>query len=292
MELWQQLHGNSIWHVATAVADVLLVAYVIYRALLLIKGTRAVSVLGGVFLLIVAHFVARLLGLSTFDWLVGLFLTYGLAFGLIVVFQDEIRRGLATLGRNSILARFDREVHLDTIDEVVAAAEFMAAHRIGALVVLERTADLSDYAGSGVAVDAQVSSDLILTVFHPGSALHDGALIVSKGRIAAARCLLPPGSPRVVDRELGTRHQAALGLTEEVDAAVLVVSEERGEIALAVGGRLHRPLDAASLRRFLRRLYVPTGRNRQEASPAPEPRPAADSPARLPTPAAAPEQGS
>jgi diadenylate cyclase len=260
MELWRQWHGDALWHVATAAADILLVAYVIYRVLLLIKGTRAVSVLGGLFLLIAAHFAARRLGLSTFDWMLGLFLTYGLAFGLIVVFQDEIRRGLATLGRNSFLARFDREIHLDTIDEVVAAVEVMAAHRIGALVVLERTADLADHADNGVPVDALVSSDLILTVFHPGSALHDGALIIRDGRVAAARCLLPPASPRTVDRELGTRHQAALGLTEEVDAAVVVVSEERGEIALAVGGRLHRPLDAASLRRFLRRLYVPASR--------------------------------
>ena len=287
MELWRQLHGDSIWQVAIAAADVLLVAYVIYRVLLLIKGTRAVSVLGGLFLLIVAHFAARWLGLSTFDWLLGRFLTYGLAFGLIVVFQDEIRRGLATLGRNSFLARFDRDVHLDTIDEVVAAAEVMAAHKIGALLVLERTADLSDHAASGVAVDAMVSSDLILTLFHPGSALHDGAVIISQGRVAAARCLLPPGSPRVVDRELGTRHQAALGLTEEVDAAVVVVSEERGEIALAVGGRLHRPLDAASLRRFLRRLYVPVGRTKPDRATAPA------SPAEAPLPAAAtPEQSS
>jgi len=288
MDLWRQLHGDSIWHVATAAADILLVAYVIYRVLLLIKGTRAVSVLGGLFLLIVAHFAARWLGFATFDWMLARFLTYGLAFGLIVVFQDEIRRGLATLGRNSFLARFDRDVHLDTIDEVVAAAEVMAAHKIGALLVLERTADLSDHAASGVSVDAQVSSDLILTVFHPGSALHDGALIISNGRVAAARCLLPPGSPRVVDRELGTRHQAALGLTEEVDAAVVVVSEERGEIALAVGGRLHRPLDAASLRRFLHRLYVPAGRpKRDRAAPAASPR---ETP--LPAPAATPERSS
>ncbi len=290
MELWRQLHGDTLWHVATTAADILLVAYVIYRFLLLIKGTRAVSVLGGLFLLIVAHLAARLMGFATFDWMIGLFLSYGLAFGLIVVFQDEIRRGLATLGRNSFLARFDRDIHLDTIDEVVAAAEVMAAHKVGALLVLERTADLSDHADNGVAVDAQMSSDLILTIFHPGSALHDGALIISKGRVAAARCLLPPGSPRVVDRELGTRHQAALGLTEEVDAAVVVVSEERGEIALAVGGRLHRPLDPASLRRFLRRLFVQVERRKVDRAPLENPAP--DATEALPAPDAAPERSS
>lgn len=249
------LHGLP-WHAAAAALDVLLVAFVIYRVLLLIKGTRAVSVLVGVFLLVGAHLAAHELGLATFDWLAGRFLTYGLAFGLIVVFQDEIRRGLATLGRNRLLARFDREADAGLVEEIVGAVELLAGHRVGALIVLERSADLSEFAETGVPLDARVERDLLLTIFHAGSALHDGAVIVSKGRIAAARCLLPPGAPQFVDRELGTRHQAGLGLSEQCDAAVVIVSEERGEIALAFGGRLHRPLDTASLRRFLRRLYA------------------------------------
>ncbi|MHB8419363.1 MAG: diadenylate cyclase CdaA [Myxococcales bacterium] len=278
MALW----GEPIWRIAAAAADVLLVAYVIYRVLLLIKGTRAVSVLAGVFLLLAAHLASRRLGLATFDWLIGHFLTYGLAFGLIVVFQDELRRGLAGLGRNSFLARFDREVDMGMVEEVVAAAEAMASRRTGALLVLQRTADLADQAESGVAVDARVSSDLLLSIFHPGSALHDGAAILGKGRVIAARCLLPLARHPHVDRELGTRHQAALGLSEEVDAAVVVVSEERGEVALAFGGRLHRPLDPASLRRFLRRLFAPAARPRRrllgrswKPAPAPEPSPGA-----------------
>ncbi len=263
MDALRHVSGDLAWHAVTAAADVLLVAYVIYRVLLLIKGTRAVSVLAGLFLLIAAHMLSRRLGLATFDWLIGRFLTYGFAFGLIVVFQDEIRRGLARLGRNSFLARFDREVDMGMVDEVVAAAEAMAGHRVGALVVLERTADLADLADTGVAVDARVSRDLLLALFHPGSALHDGAVILCKGRVLAARCLLPLAAPQVVDRELGTRHQAALGLTEEFDAAVVVVSEERGEMALAFGGRLHRRLDASSLRRSLRRLFAPSPRPRR-----------------------------
>ncbi|HUB07737.1 MAG TPA: DNA integrity scanning protein DisA nucleotide-binding domain protein, partial [Myxococcales bacterium] len=158
-------------------------------------------------------------------------------------------------------------------------------HRVGALVVLERTADLADYADTGVPMDARVSSDLLLTLFHPGSALHDGAVILAKGRVLAARCLLPLTGPRSVDRELGTRHQAALGLSEEVDAAVVVVSEERGEIALAFGGRLHRPLDPASLRRFLRRLFAPPSRPKRTLFGREE-QPAAEAP-----PAPAPGQG-
>ncbi len=258
-DLFQPAHVASLWRMTTAAADILLVAYVIYRVLLLIRGTRAVSVLGGLFLLLAIHLVARWIGLATFDWLVGSFLTYGLAFGLVVVFQDEIRRGLARLGSNRILGRFDRATGRDTVDEVAGAAEAMAARRVGALIVIERIADLADYAQTGIPVDARVSKELLETVFHPGSALHDGAAIVRSGRLVAARCMLPRSSQQS-DRQLGTRHLAALGLSEEVDAPVVVVSEERGEIALAIGGRLHRPLDGASLRRFLHRLYAPPPR--------------------------------
>ena len=256
MEILSQLQTDPLWRMAIATADVLLVAYVIYRVLVLIKGTRAVSVLGGVFLLIVSHLVAHELGLRTFDWLVGRFLTYGLALGLIVLFQDEIRRGLARLGRNGFFARFDRSVELDMIEEVVAAAESMASQKVGALIVIERTAELADFAEVGVPIDSRVTRELLRSIFHPGSALHDGAVIVVNGRIAAARCVLPlAGDPS--DRQLGTRHQAALRLSEVVDAAVVVVSEERGEVGLAVGGQIQRPLGGAELARLLVQLYAP-----------------------------------
>jgi diadenylate cyclase len=255
---WQQIERSQLFQGALTAADILLVAYVIYRVLILIKGTRAVSVLSGLLLLLFANLISRWLGLSTFHWLIGRFLTYGLAFSLIVVFQDEIRRGLARLGRNSFFARYERALELDTIDEVVAAAEQMAARKVGALMVIERIADLSDYLETGLPVDARVSRELLLTTFHPGSALHDGAAILQGGRISAARCMLPLTS-QPVERELGTRHKAALGLSEEVDAAVVVVSEERGEIGLAVSGRLYRRLDGPALKRFLQRLYAPPG---------------------------------
>ncbi len=286
MELWQTLHGQAVSQVAAAVADVLLVAYAIYRVLLLIRGTRAVSVLAGLFLLVAVDLVARLLGLSTLDWLVGSFLTYGLAFGLVVVFQDEIRRGLARLGNNRLFGRLDRAAGMDAIDDVVRAAEAMAARRIGALIVLERTADLADYADTGVRIDARLSRELLESVFQPGGTLHDGAAIVAGNRLVAARCILP-SAWRPSERQLGTRHLAALGLSEEVDAPAVVVSEERGEMALAVGGRLHRPLDGTSLRRFLHRLFAPPPRAGTSFW-RPRKRPASIPPEPAPSPAGAP----
>ncbi len=260
MSVWSQLaplRADPIFQWLVAAADVLLVAALIYRVLLLIKGTRAVPVLSGVLFLVASHLIARQLGLRTLAWMLGRFLTYGLAFGLIVLFQDEIRRGLAQLGRNSFFSRDERLVEPAVIDQVVAAAEAMAARRVGALVAIERSAHLEPFAESGVRLDARVSQELLRTLFHPGSPLHDGAVIVQRDRVAAARCVLPLGDP-AGDRELGTRHLAALGLSEQVDAAVVVVSEERGEIALAVDGGLHRGLDAVSLKRLLLQACAPS----------------------------------
>ncbi|MHB1843598.1 MAG: diadenylate cyclase CdaA [Deltaproteobacteria bacterium] len=261
----EQLRADPVFRWVTAAVDVLLVAALIYRVLMLIKGTRAVSVLLGVLLLIGSDLVARELGLRTLAWMLGRFLTYGLAFGLIVLFQDEIRRGLAQLGRNSFLAHDARLVELGVIEELVVASEAMASRRVGALIVLERSADLTPFAEAGVRLDARLSQEALRTLFHPGSPLHDGAAIVQGNRISAARCVLPLGEPPT-DRELGTRHQAALTLSSQLDAAAIVISEERGEIALAVDGKLQRGLDADSLRRLLLLRVEPPPAKRAQAA--------------------------
>ncbi len=248
---------------ALAVVDVAVVGYLCWRVLRIIRGTRATAILFGLFLLGLAYLAAEAAGLLTLSWLLGHFLSYSFIFGVIVLFQADLRRALAELGRSSrllsTLARDDRAAQLGTVDAVVRAAVELARRRVGALVVLERTADLGDLADSGLRLDAAVTPELLLSVFLPASPIHDGAVIVQGSRAAAAGCVLPL-SAAPASQELGTRHRAALGLAEEVDAAVVVVSEERGEISVALDGTLHRGLDEKRLRALLHGLFVPPRR--------------------------------
>jgi len=243
------------WQIVAAIADVLIVSYAIYRVLLLIKGTTAVPMLVGLGMITVAYFASRWLGLHTFHWLVSQFLSYSLLFGIIVLFQNDIRRGLARLGQGWSLGQ-DRAGEASRIEEVIQAVTKLAQARHGALIVLERDAELDELVRNGVRIDAEVSDELLRSIFHKGTALHDGAVVISRGRIAAAKCMLPLTANPAVGRDLGTRHRSAIGLTEEVDAAVIVVSEERGRISLAVGGRIHRDMEPDVLRKFLLRLYA------------------------------------
>jgi len=253
-----------------AAADAAVVGYLCYRVLRLIRGTQAVAILVGLFLLGAAYLGAQEAGLETVTWLLGHFLSYSFLFGVIVLFQADIRRALAELGRGSrvlsALAGDARATQLGTLDAVARAAGELARTRTGALVVLERTADLSELAGAGVRLDAAVTAELLVTLFQPRTPLHDGAVVVRGARAAAAGCLLPL-SGAAAPPELGTRHRAALGLAEELDAAVVVVSEERGEISVAVDGALRRGLDEAALRAVLHGLFAPPGRRRSADGP-------------------------
>ena len=243
--------------------DVAVVTFLVYRVLRLIRGTRAIAILSGLFLLGLAYLAAEWAGLLTLSWLLGHFLSYSFIFGVIVLFQADLRRALAELGRGSrllsTLARDDRAAQLGAVDAVVRAAVELARSRTGALVALERTGDLGDVADSGLRLDAAVTPELLRSIFSPASPIHDGAVVVQGTRAAAAGCLLPL-SVEPAAQELGTRHRAALGLAEEVDAAVVVVSEERGEISVALDGALHRHLDEKELRALLHRLFVPPRR--------------------------------
>ncbi|MGC3998523.1 MAG: diadenylate cyclase [Anaeromyxobacter sp.] len=220
-----------------ALLDVALVGFLCYRVLRLIRGTRAVAVLLGLLLVGVGYLGAQWAGLETLTWLLGHFLTYSFFFGVIVLFQADIRRALAELGRSSrllaLLARDDRAAILGQVEPVVQAASALAARHHGALVVIERTADLTEVVESGLRLDAALSPELLLALFQPQGPLHDGAAVVRAGRVRAAGCVLPLSS--AVPHGLGTRHRAALGLCEELDAAVVVVSEERGEIQRGAG---------------------------------------------------------
>ncbi len=251
---------SSSWpHLSTiSVLDILLVAFIIYEFLSLIKGTRASLMLVGVAALGLAFYVARLGELTTLNWLVSTLLPYTV-FALIVVFAVEIRQALARLGRKLTFSRA-LSGEGDAYDDIVLAANLFCQNQTGALIVIEREIGLRTYIESGVPLDAQLSYDLLATIFRPSAPLHDGAVIIQKDRIAAAACFLPLSMNPVLSTQLGTRHRAGIGVTEETDAIAVVVSEETGSISLCVSGKIERDLTVEQLRDHLGELlrrYVP-----------------------------------
>jgi diadenylate cyclase len=236
------------------ILDIALVSFLIYELLLLIRGTRAVQMaLSGGFL-VGLYFVSEWLQLETVNWVIRNLAAY-VGFAIIVLFQADIRRALAHFGRAPFFRYLERlEAANETIEELVVSLTNLAARRTGALVVIERQIGLRNYIEGGIPLDAMVTYDLLGSIFQPGSPLHDGAVIVQGDRVAAAACFLPLSVDPLVSRSLGTRHRAALGLTEENDAVALVVSEETGTISLALGGTFERDLDPDALRARLRSL--------------------------------------
>ena len=234
--------------------DIGLVSFLIYELLLLIRGTRAVQMaLSGGFL-IGLFFLSEWLHLETVNWVIRNLAAY-VVFAIIVLFQSDIRRALAHFGRARLFRYFERATSTDeTLEELVTAATTLSARRIGAIIVVERQIGLRNYIEGGIPLDATVTYDLMATIFQPGSPLHDGAAIVQGDRVAAAACFLPLSVNPRVSRDLGTRHRAAIGLTEENDAVAIVVSEETGIISLAMAGDLERHLTADTLRLRLRAL--------------------------------------
>jgi diadenylate cyclase len=234
--------------------DIALVAFLVYELLLLIRGTRAVQMaLSGGFL-IGLFFLSRWYELETVNWVIRNLATY-VVFAIIVLFQADIRRALAHFGRARLFRYFERAASADeTIEELVVAATSLASKRIGAIIAIEREIGLRNYIEGGTPLDAMVTYDLLSTIFQRESPLHDGAVILQGDRIAAAACFLPLSVNPRVSRDLGTRHRAALGLTEENDAVAIVVSEETGNISIAMNGELERGFTAETLRLRLRSL--------------------------------------
>ena len=230
--------------------DILLISFLIYRFLLLIKGTRAVQIALGIVFVVIAYYLSQAFELDTINWLLGNFHTV-IVIAIIILFQPEIRRALAQFGKNPLMGFFRSAKQRDTLEEVVLSIITLASKQIGALIVLERETGLRDYIEGGIKLDAIVSYDLILSIFNPRSPLHDGAVIICHDRIASAACFFPLTLNPRLGRELGTRHRAALGLSEETDALVIVVSEETGSISLAVEGKLLTKLDPQTLRNTL-----------------------------------------
>ena len=251
--------------------DIGLVSFLIYELLLLIRGTRAVQMALSAGFLIGLFFLSEWLQLETVNWVIRNLAAY-VVFAIIVLFQSDIRRALAHFGRARFFRYFERATSTDeTLEELVTAATTLSARRIGAIMVVERQIGLRNYIEGGIPLDATVTYDLMATIFQPGSPLHDGAAIVQGDRVAAAACFLPLSVNPRVSRELGTRHRAAIGLTEENDAVAIVVSEETGIISVATAGDLERGFTADTLRLRLRALLggrrgVRLGRARTGAS--------------------------
>ncbi|MBA4496037.1 diadenylate cyclase CdaA [Paenactinomyces guangxiensis] len=236
------------------VVDILIVSYVIYQLLVLLRGTRAVQLLKGVTVLIAIWLISNVFHLSTLQWLIENLSSVGVI-AVIIIFQPELRRALEQLGRGGFFNRSRQvkdQIAAKVVGEVTKAVSYFAEHHIGALIVIERQTGLSDYIETGTVLEAKLSSELLKNIFLPLAPLHDGAVIVRNGQLMAAGCYLPLSENPFISKELGTRHRAGIGMSEISDAVTVIVSEETGQISLAIQGNLERGL---SEEEFVSRLY-------------------------------------
>lgn len=230
------------------IVDVLIVAYIIYKMIQLVRGTKAVQLLKGVFVLVITWGLSTWFNLYTLKWLMNQMFTFGVV-TVIIIFQPELRRALEQLGRGKLFGRSTVQVEevSRTVNELIKATNYLAKRKIGALIVFERETGLNEYVESGIRMESQISSELLINIFIPNTPLHDGAVIIRGGQIAAAACYLPLSENPFISKELGTRHRAAIGVSEVTDAISVVVSEETGQISLAMNGLVVRNIKEESL---------------------------------------------
>lgn len=238
-----------------AILDIIVVTVILYQLLMLIKGTRAVQLLKGLFVLVIVSILARQMGLATLTWMLDKVWTM-LLVALPIVFQPELRRALEQLGRGKFITMHPvtagAEEYKKLIEELIRCTQVLSQNRIGALIVYEQNTGIQEFVETGIKIDGVVSTEFLVNIFVPKSPLHDGAVIIRADRVAAAGCFLPLTQDTGVEKELGTRHRAALGLSEVSDALIIIVSEETGVISTAKNGEIHRYHDEKSLRDFLR----------------------------------------
>ncbi len=238
------------------IIDISIVAFIIYRIILLIKGTRAVQMVLGLAVILVVYMASRVGDLHTLNWFLSNFLS-SIILVIVVIFQNDIRRALMHVGRNPFLGGATSKDDSVVIEELVKACVALGNRKIGALIAIERETGINDILESGTAIEAKVSNELIRAIFMPTSPIHDGALVVQQGRLTKAGCFLPLSHGSDLSKSFGTRHRAAIGLTELADAIAVVVSEETGKISVAVNGGITRNLDSVSLKKVLGRLLEP-----------------------------------
>jgi diadenylate cyclase len=236
------------------VLDIILVSFILYNLFLLIKETRALQMLQGLLIIILLVFISRMLDMYLLSWLLtGLTALWIIAF--IIVFQPELRRALVEIGQNRLF-RFIFKEHAQLYRELKEASEILSKKKTGALIVIEREINLKSFIDTGTRLDAETTSELLISIFNGKSPLHDGAVIIREGRIAAAGCVLPLSQKEDIDKKYGMRHRAAIGISEETDAVTIIVSEERKSISLAIGGKITPDIDGETLLEILS-LYAP-----------------------------------
>ena len=248
MEILRQLRWQDL-------VDIILMSIIIYRLLLIIKGTRAAQMLIGLGVLLLASLLSSYFELYTIEWLIQSFWAQ-IVIAIIIIFQPEIRRALAQMGETQFLHTLTSAEELKSLEEIVRAAIALSNRKIGALIAIERDTSLKDFVEVGTPLDAKVSKEILLSLFHPTSPIHDGAVVIRGNRIVAAGCFLPITMSPEISRSLGTRHRAGLGLTEETDAVVIIISEETGEVSMAINGKLETHLDMGTLRNVLTDLFT------------------------------------
>lgn len=257
MQFIEQFTDLTPVNIVINVFDVLLVWYVIYKVLTLIKGTKAVQLLKGIFVIIIARIVTDFLGLQTLGWMLAQVIEFGFL-AIIIIFQPEIRRGLEQIGRGKLFQRSnsqEEEEQTRLIEAMKKSVSYMAKRRIGALISIEKETGLNEYIETGIGLNADITSELLINIFIPNTPLHDGAVIMQKDKVTAAACYLPLSESPFISKELGTRHRAALGLSEVTDAITIIVSEETGAISIALNGNLHRNLSLEEFGTLLRRMW-------------------------------------
>jgi len=243
----------EIWKYLASIVDIVLVWYVIYKLINVIRGTKAVQLLKGILVILLGRVVSEFLGFQTLSWMMEQAITYGFL-AIIIIFQPELRRALEQLGRGKFFSRsstVDDEDPEKAVEAIVKATDYMAKRRIGALISIERETGMGDYIETGIQLNSNISSELLINIFIPNTPLHDGAVIIQKNNVAAAACYLPLSESPFISKELGTRHRAALGISEVTDSLTVVVSEETGNISLTKNGELHRSIKLDELKELL-----------------------------------------
>ncbi|MBV7508773.1 diadenylate cyclase CdaA [Bacillus sp. sid0103] len=243
----------ELWKYLASIVDIVLVWYVIYKLINVIRGTKAVQLLKGILVILLVRVVSEFLGFQTLSWMMEQVITYGFL-AIIIIFQPELRRALEQLGRGKFFSRsstLDDEDPEKTVEAIVKATDYMAKRRIGALISIERETGMGDYIETGIQLNSNISSELLINIFIPNTPLHDGAVIIQKNNVAAAACYLPLSESPFISKELGTRHRAALGISEVTDSITVIVSEETGNISLTKNGELHRGINLDELKELL-----------------------------------------
>ena len=241
------------------VLDILITAFVVYKILGFIRETRAQQLVKGLLILVVAYFISDFLDLDVINWLLRSAFTFGI-FALVVVFQPELRRGLEFMGRSKFgvgrIGQVDKDRAMHVVDEITNVPDYFSESKTGALIIFEREITLEDISETGTYIDAEISEQLLGNIFYEGAPLHDGAVIIRGDRVYAAGCVLPLTENKNLNKSLGTRHRAGIGISEKSDALVLIVSEETGIISVAEDGKLRRFLDKRSVEKTLLNLYI------------------------------------